>query len=164
MKSFSFTFLTVVIIGALIAGGYFAIKSLKDPVSYTKNTSNRIGDLHRLETEPQSTVPDPAPVEPVTTTTIPEPEPVEKDLKTNIQTLIDKKITLKIGSKGTNVGYVQEFMNLYFKKNLKIDNDFGKTLEANVKAFQKATGVTQTGQVGPTSLGKMVDWLSKNPQ
>lgn len=158
-----FTFITLCLVGLLGAGGYFAVRSLKEPASYIPTTTPRIGDLHRLETEPQTTVivPEPAPVVPITTTTT---SSASTDLKTNIQSLIDKKITLKLGSKGVNVGYIQQFMNSYFKKSLKVDNDFGKTLEANIKAFQKATGVTQTGQVGPTTLGKMVDWLNKNPQ
>ncbi len=160
MKSISFTIITLLVIGGLGAGGYFAVKSLKDPSSYIPVTTTRIGDLHRIETEPQSTVVEPTTPAPVVVVA----DPVENDLKTNIQGLIDKKITLKVGSKGPNVGYIQEFMNNYFKKKLKVDNDFGKTLEANIKAFQKATGVSQTGQIGPTTLGKMVDWLNKNPE
>ena len=160
MKSISFTMITLLVIGGLGAGGYFAVKSLKDPSSYIPTTTPRIGDLHRIETEPQSTVVETTPA-PVVASTV---DPLENDLKTNIQSLIDKKITLKVGSKGVNVGYIQQFMNAYFKKSLKMDNDFGKTLETNVKVFQKATGVSQTGQIGPTTLGKMVEWLNKNPQ
>jgi peptidoglycan hydrolase-like protein with peptidoglycan-binding domain len=160
MKSASFTILTLLVIAALGAGGYFAITSLKDPGSYIPKNSAKIGDLHQLQTEPESTVvtPNPAPV--VVTT----PEPVQNSLQANIQSLIDKKVTLKVGSRGVNVGYIQTFMNAYFNKTLKVDNDFGKTLEGNVKAFQKASGVTQTGQIGPTTLSKMIDWLDKNPQ
>ncbi len=158
MKSISFTIISLLLVVALGAGGYFALKSLKDPVEYIPKDSVKIGDLHKLETDPQSTVVESPKSEPVVTT----PEPVETDLKANIQGLIDKKITLKAGVKGANVGYIQQFMNLYFKKSLKVDNDFGPTLEANVKAFQKATGVTQTGQIGPSTLAKMIDWLNKN--
>lgn len=151
----------MLVIGGLVAGGYFALRSLRDPVSYIPTTTARIGDLHRIETDPQSTIPEPTPV--VTTTTVTTVDK-ETDLKTNLQGLIDKKVTLKVGSKGVNVSYIQQFMNSYFKKSLKVDSDFGKTLEANVKAYQKAVGVTQTGQIGPATLGKMVDWLNKNPQ
>ncbi len=161
MKSFSFTLISLLVIGGLGVGGYFALISLKDPTEYISKDSAKIGDLHQVETEPQTTVVEPPAPEPVVVT---EPEPVTNDLKSSIQGLIDKKITLKLGSKGPSVGYIQQFMNSYFKKSLKVDNDFGKTLETNVKAFQKATGVTQTGQIGPTTLGKMIDWLNKNPQ
>lgn len=159
-----FTFITLCLVGLLGVGGYFAVRSLKEPASYITHDTSRIGDLHRLETEPQSTIPDPAPVVTTTTTTTVTTVDKEVDLETSLQGLIDKKNTLKLGSKGVNVGYIQQFMNIYFKKNLKVDNDFGKTLETNVKAYQKAVGVTQTGQIGPATLGKMVDWLNKNPQ
>ena len=164
MKSISFTIITVLVIGALGAGGYFAIKSLRDPKLYIPKTSVKIGDIHQLQTEPQSTVVTPEPAAPVVVETPTPSTSTGDDLQANIQNLIDKKVTLKVGSRGANVGYIQTFMNAYFKKTLKVDNDFGKTLEANVKAFQKAVGVTQTGQIGPSTLGKMIDWLNKNPQ
>lgn len=162
MKSFGFTLVTLLVIGLLGAGGYFAIQGLADPEDYMPKDGETIGDLHKVTTEPQTTVTEPvvtAPTTPTATTT-----PASGDLKTNLQTLITNKTVLKIGSKGPAVGYVQTFLNLYFKKTLKVDNDFGKTAEANVKLFQKAVGVTQTGQVGPATLGKMVEWLDKNPQ
>ncbi len=164
MKSISFTIITLLSIGALGVGGYFALRSLKDPSLYVSTTTPRIGDLHRLETDPQSTIIE---TPEVVIADVPKTQPVESeenDLKANIQSLINNKTILKMGSKGIAVGYVQQFMNLYFKKSLKVDNDFGKTLETNVKTFQKAFGVTQTGQIGPATLGKMVDWLNKNPQ
>ncbi len=174
MKSVGFTITTVLIIGLLGAGGYFAVKGLTDPADYLPKENETIGDLHKIKTEPQTGVKDNAiATVPTTTTsattpnastTSPATPTTSTDLKTNIQTLITNKTTLKVGSKGPAVGYIQQFMNAYFKKSLKVDNDYGKTLEANVKAFQKATGVTQTGQIGPATLGKMVSWLEKNPQ
>lgn len=159
------------IVVGLSVGGYFALTSLKDPVSYIPKTSEKIGDLHKIETDPQASLPDsdvvsgvvssvvtPSDAEPAKSS----PNNTSSNLKTNIQKMIDDAIVLKKGSKGVYVGYIQTFMNLYFKKSLKVDNDFGPTLETNVKAFQKATGVTQTGQIGSATLGKMVDWLTKN--
>jgi murein L,D-transpeptidase YcbB/YkuD len=173
MKSVGFTITTILLIGLLGAGGYFAVKGLTDPADYLPKESETIGDLHKITTEPQTgtketpiaTVPTAtaSATTPNTSTTAPTVT-TSTDLKTNIQTLITNKTTLKIGSKGPAVGYIQQFMNLYFKKALKVDNDYGKTLEANVKAFQKATGVTQTGQIGPATLAKMLEWLQKNPQ
>ena len=168
-----FTFITLLIVVGLSVGGYVAVTSLKDPTSYISKTPEKIGDLHKIETDPETTIPDPNDVSVVlpTVPTLSEPtstpstlDTSSTDLKSNIQKMINSKVTLKVGSKGPNVGYVQTFMNLYFKKSLKVDNDFGPTLEANVKTFQKATGVTQTGQIGPATLGKMIDWLTKNPQ
>lgn len=172
MKSAGFTITTVLIIGLLGAGGYFAINGLSDPADYVSKESETVGDLHKIKTEPQTAVRNMAstttPVVPTTSTSATVPASsttaTQANLKTNIQMLATNKTTLKVGSKGPAVGYIQQFMNLYFKKTLKVDNDFGKTLEANVKAFQKATGVTQTGQIGPATLGKMIEWLEKNPQ
>ena len=68
---------------------------------------------------------------------------------------------MKVGSKGTRVGTVQNFLNLYFKTSKKIDNDFGATMKADVIKFQKAVGLTADGQTGPTTYLKMIDWLKK---
>jgi murein L,D-transpeptidase YcbB/YkuD len=174
MKSISFTLITLVAIGLLGTGGYFALRGLTKPSDYIPTTVTRVGDLHKLETDPQSgtTQAGPVPTSVAVTKADSNPEPKEdpvprstkKSLVDNIQSLISAKVTLKVGSKGPNVGYVQQFMNVYFKKTLKIDNDFGKTLETNVKLFQKAVGVSQTGQIGTQTLTKMVEWLGKNPQ
>lgn len=169
MKSTSFTVLGFIIIVLLLGGGYLAVTGLKDPASYTSSSTERIGDLHRIETDPQTTVTSPVaePVVPVkneSPVVTQEPVATQDTLAVNLQKMIDAKVTLKNGSKGPNVGYIQEFMNRYTKKNLRIDNDFGPTLEANVKAFQKATGVTQTGQIGPATLGEMIEWINKNPR
>jgi hypothetical protein len=50
MKSISFTVITLLVIGCLGAGGYFAIRGLKDPSLYIPKSTPRIGDIHRLET------------------------------------------------------------------------------------------------------------------
>lgn len=172
MKSIRFTLITVVSIVILLGIGYFAITGLTSPHEYLeKNAQDKqtIGDLRKIESEPEteSRVPSVLP-DPITTTqTISEPEAPsqtadpKKALAQNIQKLLDAKTVLKVGSKGPSVGYIQEFMNMYFNKNLKVDNDFGKTLETNVKSFQKAVGLPQTGQVGTQGLTKMVQWLNK---
>lgn len=168
MKSFGFTLITLIIIGVLVAGGYFAIIGLKDPAGYIAENTPTVGDLRSVESDPETgngarQIATESPKDPVTDNTQPSSsESVNNDLATQLQKLLDAKTVLKVGSKGPAVGYVQQFMNLYFKKNLKIDNDFGKTLETNVKTFQKAVGLPQTGQVGTQGLTKMIEWLNKN--
>lgn len=62
--------------------------------------------------------------------------------------------TLKKGSKGTQVKYLQQFLNWYGNYKLAVDGSFGaKTYEA-VRAFQKATGLTVDGIFGSKSLAK----------
>lgn len=60
------------------------------------------------------------------------------------------------------MGTIQTFMNAYFKKTLKIDNDFGKTLEADVKKFQTQNKITATGQVATKTIQAMINWTEKN--
>ena len=68
---------------------------------------------------------------------------------------------MKVGSKGTRVGTVQNFLNLYNKTSKRVDNDYGKTTKTDVIAFQKAVGLTQDGETGPTTYKKMIEWLKK---
>lgn len=174
MKSIGFTLATLLLVIALGAGGYFAVISMTKPASYIPADTKTVGDLHKLVSNPETgdrsaaiaqgqvatTVP--STVTPVATTKPTTTTPTS--LSDRIQSLIDQKITLKLGSKGASVGTVQEFMNLYFKKTLKIDNDYGKTLVANVKTFQTQNKITATGQIGPSTLGVMKTWLKNHPQ
>ena len=68
---------------------------------------------------------------------------------------------MKKGSRGTRVGTVQEFLNIYNGTDSKIDNDFGATTENQIKAFQKSEGLTADGQAGPGTYKKMIEWLKK---
>jgi hypothetical protein len=38
------------------------------------------------------------------------------------------------------------------------------TLESNVKKFQSQNKISQTGQVGASTLQMMIMWLEKNPK
>jgi len=90
----------------------------------------------------------------------PPPAPSQyANLISEIQELVDDKVTMKAGSKGTRVGTVQEFLNIYFKTSKKIDNDFGKSMETDIRNFQKAEGLPVTGQASTQTFTKMVEWL-----
>ncbi|MBP6883925.1 MAG: peptidoglycan-binding protein [Candidatus Pacebacteria bacterium] len=78
-----------------------------------------------------------------------------------LQKLADDKVYMKVGSQGTRVGTVQNFLNLYNKTSTRIDNDYGATMKKNVAAFQKAQGITADGEAGPTTYLKMIAWLKK---
>lgn len=168
MKQFGFTLATLVIIGLLGYGGYFALTSLKNPKSYMVTSTEKIGDLHKLATTPDSdsvrrvheSVTSTAPVvTPSVTTTAPTSN---NSLQGSLKNLLDQKIVLKKGVTGPAVGTIQTFMNAYFKKTLKIDNDFGKTLEADVKKFQTQNKITATGQVATKTIQTMITWVQKN--
>lgn len=85
---------------------------------------------------------------------------------TKTNTTTTKKIptlassNLKKGSKGTQVGYLQQDLNyLNFKgkdgKKLTVDKDFGANTEYALKAFQKKYGLTVDGIYGSKSQSKM---------
>lgn len=171
MKGIAFTVATTVFVGLLGYGGYFALSNLSDPKSYVPKDFEKIGDLHDVVTEPEvpgSGAPEaaapavPPPAAQGATSTAPSTA-APGDLSSRLSAMADAKTVLKKGSKGASVGLVQQFMNRYFKKSSKIDNDFGATLESNVRKFQSQNKISQTGQVGSSTLRAMVTWLGRNP-
>lgn len=83
------------------------------------------------------------------------------DLISDLQKLVDDNVLMKNGSRGTRVGIVQEFLNIYNGTDSKVDNDYGGTTETLVKKFQSENGLTSDGQTGPNTYKKMIEWLSK---
>ena len=78
-----------------------------------------------------------------------------------LQKLIDEKVFMKEKSRGTRVGTIQTFLNLYNNTSQRIDNDYGKTTKAAVAKFQKDVGLTADGETGPSTYAKMIEWLEK---
>ena len=63
--------------------------------------------------------------------------------------------TLKSGSKGTQVKYLQQFLNWYGNYKLATDGIFGPKTLAAVKSFQKKEGLVVDGIVGIKTRNKM---------
>ena len=63
--------------------------------------------------------------------------------------------TLKKGSKGTQVKYLQQFLNWYGSYGLVVDGDFGAKTDYAVKDFQKKEGLEVDGIVGIKTRNKM---------
>lgn len=78
-----------------------------------------------------------------------------------LQKIYNDKVIMEKGAKGTRVGSVQKFLNIYNKTSNRIDNDFGVSMVSAVTKFQKDTGITADGGVGPSTILKMIDWLKK---
>lgn len=76
-------------------------------------------------------------------------------LSGKIDGLINRNIVLKQNDKGADVGVMQEFMNQYYKRTDKVDNDFGPGLVTLVKKFQGSQKLPTTGQIGPRTLEAM---------
>jgi murein L,D-transpeptidase YcbB/YkuD len=101
------------------------------------------------------------PTKPTTTTTTTTTTKTLKyqELIDGLQVLVNKGVILERGNQGPSVGLVQKFLNAYNGTSLRIDNDFVKTTETAVKAYQKAVGMTADGKVGKTTFLKMITWL-----
>lgn len=57
---------------------------------------------------------------------------------------------LKKGSKGTQVKYLQKYLNWYFEKTvLVVDGDFGPNTDKYLRKFQTAEGLVVDGEFGP---------------
>ncbi len=165
METFKAYLLIVGFVGVLGFGGYWAATSLHEPV--------RIADMEDIQVVAQT---------PVSSSTIMTEQPTEQieetatqtqtntntsagsgqyaDLTSRLQKLITDNILMKEGSRGTRVGTVQEFLNVYNKTSGGLDNDYGAGTKAKVAAFQKAVGLTADGQAGPATYQKMIDWLN----
>lgn len=84
-----------------------------------------------------------------------------KATETNVKKEVGKKSptialpTLRKGSKGTQVKYLQQDLNYIMKSNLEVDGDFGKLTDAALRSFQKKYGLYIDGIYGIKSHSKM---------
>jgi hypothetical protein len=63
----------------------------------------------------------------------------------------ESRPTIRNGSRGEDVRYLQQRLNILRKAGLTEDGVFGGRTDAAVKAFQKANGLTVDGVVGPNT-------------
>ena len=101
----------------------------------------------------------PATEEPTAVTT---PSGEHAELISELNKLITDNINMKVGSRGTRVGTVQKFLNVFLETNATIDNDFGNGTKEKVMQFQKSVGANADGQPGPQTYQAMIDWLKSN--
>lgn len=174
METFKAYLLIVGFIGAIGFGGYWAATSLEDPVRITDSEEIRIV----AQTPVASVVGEDTVVESVDTQVLGEetsdenqnsnagaqttPSTQYASLISQLEKLIADTVLMKEGSRGTRVGTVQEFLNVYNGTSNKVDNDYGPGTKTKVANFQKAVGLTADGQAGPNTYQKMIDWLESN--
>lgn len=82
-------------------------------------------------------------------------------LISELERLISDNVIMKRGSRGTRVGTIQRFLNLYNGTSSTVDNDFGPGTESRLRDFQRSEGLTADGQAGPATYRKMIEWLDK---
>lgn len=166
-------FIVLAIIGV---GGWYAYKNLNhdfvyesdqvalnDEVDINYDDGIEIPEPSDSDEEPAATVipteSKPATEEPSTPAT---PSGEHAELIGELNKLIADNINMKVGSRGTRVGTVQKFLNVFLDTNATVDNDFGNGTKDKVMQFQKAVGLDADGQPGPNTYQAMIDWLNKN--
>ncbi len=183
MDNLKLALISVLVLGIIGFGGYWAVTSMQsssDHVNIQKikalQTENeelktQVEKLNTLLASTPTT--NPKVVEPVKTAEKPTTAtPVVKKPTTpttyknqtlinELQKLANSGVVLKLKTASPAVGSVQKFLNLYNKTSNKIDNDYGASTKAAVAAFQKAQGLTASGEAGKATFTKMVAWLKK---
>ena len=84
-----------------------------------------------------------------------------QELINELEQLIDDSVVIKLKSRGTRVGTLQKFFNIYNNTSNKVDNDFGTTTQKTLIAFQKDQGLSASGEAGTATFTKMIEWLKK---
>lgn len=90
-------------------------------------------------------------------------DPEKYDYKTGIfsttsKNFLGKRGYLKYGDQGDNISKIASFMYKTFPAyttKLALGNYFGPNLQKSIKTFQKRTGLTQDGCIGPKTLKKL---------
>lgn len=67
--------------------------------------------------------------------------------------------TLKKGSKGESVKYLQKFLNWYGNFKLIVDGELGELTESALKIFQKTEGISADGVYGTNSYNKLITYV-----
>ncbi len=183
MDNLKFILISVFALGVVGLGGYWAlitmqsgsdhvnIQKIKTLETENEELKQQVEKLNTLlvatpTTTPVATEPVKTPEKPATAT-----PPVKKPttlttyknqtLINELQKLANAGTVLKLKTASPAVGSVQKFLNLYNKTSKRIDNDYGASTKTAVAAFQKAQGLTASGEAGKATFTKMVAWLKK---
>lgn len=179
MQTLKSWIITILALGVISGLGYLAFSSIDSGSEYVSNKKtedlekenqslkSQIADLERrmamyeppvVETPEETPTPEPTPI------VEEKPEPATykyAKLIAELEQLVKDNISMKLKSRGTRVGSVQNFLNTYNNTSNKVDNDYGEGTKKSVAAFQKAVGLTSDGEAGPATFNKMIEWLKK---
>lgn len=184
IEKLKFALYSIVVLVLLGLIGYWAVTTIqsgsefvarqevqqlqKENEDLTKQVADLTDQLNTLQSQlssnptstqtPAPVVSTPTPTKPTTTKTT---TYKNQSLINALQQLVTDNVFMKLGSSGTRVGTVQNFLNLYSKTSNKIDNDYGASTVKAVAVFQKAQGLTADGQAGSSTFSKMISWLKK---
>jgi hypothetical protein len=164
MNELKFQLSTFALVAILVFGGYWAFTSLDRGISYSKedvvDVTEEPAPVEETEGEPVVEEENPEVPQEV------EPEPVslsQEDLQTlgELEDLIVDDIFMREGSRGTRVGTVQKFLNLYFEEQSSVDNQYGPGTLRRVREFQEAEGLEADGLAGPQTYEKMIEIMEQ---
>jgi len=177
MENFKFILFSIIILALFGLLGYWAVVSIQDGSEYVK--AEKIKKLEKENEELKKKVenltdelavfkpetPEEVAEEPVAVPKEEEPTPTavnkNQTLINELQKLIDDGVVMKLKSRGTRVGTIQNFLNIYNKTSNRVDNDFGASTRAALIDFQKDQGLSGDGEAGKTTFEKMIEWLQK---
>jgi len=178
MENFKFIVFSIIVLLIIGLVGYWAIFTIqpgsvhvekekqaelerenKELEKEIEELKSKLGVLESEQEKKEQIVAINEPEKPATVEKTPVVSSKNQSLINDLQKLITDKVVMKEGSRGTRVGTVQTFLNVYNNTSKKIDNDYGKGTKNDVIAFQKAVGLTADGEAGSTTFQKMIDWL-----
>ena len=156
--------LIILFFAAIVGVGFWAVNTLQ--VNPDQFDRREVNTMPVIETEPigfgEQNPPSVQVIEEPQAEVVTTPESNQSTgLKGELEKLVTDNVLIKVGSKGTRVGTVQKFLNLYNNTNNSVDNDFGTGTENRLKDFQKKEGLTADGQAGPNTYKKMIEWIDK---
>jgi hypothetical protein len=180
MENFKFTFFTIIILALVVLAGYWGFSTIESGSAHVENQEkkalqkenedlkkeneelkNQVASLEAKNLD-QTNTPETPEIEPSETPEIPNTTiSKHQDLINELQKMIDENVVLKKGSKGTRVGTIQKFLNVYNNTTNRIDNDYGaKTIEI-LKKFETEQKLVISDEIGKNTFQFMIDWLKK---
>ncbi len=174
MQNFKFILFSIAVLGVLGLLGYWAILTIEPGSVYVEREKQRQLEEQKVALQKE--------VEELKSqialsgkTQILKEEPVKESETTSdsvslkyqslindLQKLMDDKVLMREKSRGTRVGTVQTFLNIYYGTDKKVDNNYGAGTKTDMLNFQKAEGLKADGETDPATFLKMIDWLKKN--
>lgn len=167
MNEFKFQLSTIVLVALLAFGAYWAFTNLDTGVRYQRDDiivsdpeTDAVVDEVIVQNDDttdviveqeQTDVPDSMPT--------PSLSEEQQTLLAELEDLIVDDIFMREGSRGTRVGTVQNFLNLYLDTESSVDNQYGPGTRARVRQFQEQEGLSADGLAGPSTYGAMIDVL-----
>jgi len=170
MDKFKFLVFSIIILGLVILVGYWAFSTIesgsehvyKEEIEKLKQENQELKEnLGSLPAENEEQILE-KPIEEEIKPTIPEEIVLKHQvLIDELQKMINGSTVLKKGSKGTRVGTVQKFLNVYNNTSNKIDNDYGAKTIALVKTFEEEQKLIISEEIGKNTFQVMIDWLKE---